>query len=269
MSYNPNNPNGQTTSGNSAPVTIASDQSQIKVGLAASQANVTGSITSATSVVTAADLTGVGSLTVQISGTHAGINVTFEASTDGTNWVAVPAVSVSAVPLAPSTTSGVLVSNSLNIWTVSPLLGLAQFRVRATSWTSGTGAVIIDLSAQFVQYLSLVRQVASSTSSGLLVQKILSAANTTPVAVKASAAQIYGWQLVHTAAATRYVRIFNVASAPTMGTTSPAFVLPLPATGGAVLTPNDLGIPLSTGFYYRSPLAQRTSITRCLPLTTS
>ena len=31
MSYNPSNPNGQTTSANSAPVVIASDQSAVEV----------------------------------------------------------------------------------------------------------------------------------------------------------------------------------------------------------------------------------------------
>lgn len=128
----------------------------LKTQLDAAQANTTGSITTASSVVTVTDLTGVGAVTVQISGTYAGVNVTFEASVDGTNFVAIAAQPVASTTPTLVTSTGVLTANSTNVWNVAPLLGIAQFRVRATAYTSGTATVVISPSAQFVQFFSTV-----------------------------------------------------------------------------------------------------------------
>lgn len=125
----------------------------LKVQLDAAQTNTTGTITSSSSTVTVTDLTGVGSVTVQISGTYSGINVTFEVSVDaGTTWVAIAAQSLGSTGLVPMTTTGVLANNATIVLNVSPLLGIAQFRVRATAYTSGTANVVISPSAQFVEY---------------------------------------------------------------------------------------------------------------------
>jgi hypothetical protein len=120
--------------------------------LNASQSNTSGTITSNTSVITDTDLAGVGAVTVQISGAYVGVNVTFEASVDGTNFVPIAAQLIGPMGVVPATTSGVLVTNSTNVYNVSPLLGIAQFRVRATAYISGTANVIISPSAQFVEY---------------------------------------------------------------------------------------------------------------------
>lgn len=151
MAYNPTNANGQATMANSAPVVIASNQTGVPVRLAASQSPTTGSITTSTSTVVVPDLTGVGSVTITIYGTYAGVNVTFEAY-DGVNWVAVAAQQVGSTTPAVLTATGVLTTNSTVKYIVSPLLGDQQFRVRATAFTSGSASVIIDPSAQFVQY---------------------------------------------------------------------------------------------------------------------
>src|SRR6185312_11096659 len=122
--------------------------------------------TTSTSVVTVTDLTGIGAVTVQISGTYAGVNVTFESSVDGTNWVATAAQPLGTTASVLVTSSGVLTTNSLNVWNVAPLLGVAQFRVRATAYTSGTANVVVSPSAQFTQYSgsSNLAQVAGTTT---------------------------------------------------------------------------------------------------------
>lgn len=172
MAYIPPNSNGQATMANSAPVTIASNQSTLSTRLAASQAMTTGTITSATSTVVATDLTGVGSATVSIYGAaHAGVNVTFEAY-DGTNWFAVPAQPIATVTPTLVTATGVLTSNSSNFYNVSPLLGVQQFRVRATAWTSGTANVIIEPSAQFTQYLVNVATMPTTTVTGTVTANL-------------------------------------------------------------------------------------------------
>lgn len=271
MALNQPNANGQTTSANSSPVVIASDQSVLSFKNTTGLAATTGTITTATSTVTATNMVGVGSVTVTMAGTYAGVNISFEIF-DGTNWIGVTAIQTNSATAAPVVSSGALTNNTV-AWNVSPLLGVSQFRVRATAWTSGTANIIIMPSAQFVPMNLgaaatqvgtwtmqpgntanttpwLVRTPATTTSSGLLINKVLTAAATTPVLIKASAAQIYGWHFANNATSARYVRFFNVATSPTMGTTSPTFVIPLPAGGGAVLDPNALGIPMATGIYY-------------------
>jgi hypothetical protein len=117
---------------------------------------------------------------------------------------------------------------------------------------TGTGSLRVTLASDTTANSNpfLVRHAAATTSSGLLYAKVLAAATTNATSVKASAGALYGWHLVNNATSTRYVRIFNKASAPTVGTDSPVFVLPLPASGGAVLTPGLLNLPLTTGFAY-------------------
>lgn len=99
----------------------------------------TGTITTSASVVTATtDIPNCGSVTVVIAGTYAGVNVSFEASLDGTTWVGLIGQRVDSYVI--ETTSGVLTANTTRAWDF-PLPGFAQFRVRATAYTSGTANV--------------------------------------------------------------------------------------------------------------------------------
>ena len=86
MSYNPNNPNGQATSANSAPVVIASDQSAVPVSATA--------LPLPSGASTAANQTNVQSS----PGTSATTALTIQGSATG---VAVP-VSVSSLPSIPA-----------------------------------------------------------------------------------------------------------------------------------------------------------------------
>ena len=75
-------------------------------------------------------------------------------------------------------------------------------------------------------------QAVPATSGGLSFYNASVAG--TKAAVKASAGQLYGYHILNTTAAIAYVQCFNVASASvTVGTTTPDFVLGLPANGGA------------------------------------
>ena len=119
---------------------------------AAPQANTTGSITSAATAITATDLTGVGSATVQISGTHSGINITFQASADnGTTFFPIQGQNQSTGAMTTAGATGVIATNATVVWTISPLLGQSQLRVLSTAFTSGVGAIVIHPSTQFTQ----------------------------------------------------------------------------------------------------------------------
>jgi len=133
---------------------------------AAPQANTTGNITTSSTSITATDLTGVGSATVQISGTHAGINMIFEASADGgTTFFPVQGINQSTNALTIAGATGVIPSNTTVVWTVSPLLGQSQFRVRSTAFTSGSGAIVIHPSTQFIALPVATQAVSGSVTA--------------------------------------------------------------------------------------------------------
>jgi len=150
---------------------------------ASPQANVTGNITASAQTIVATDLTGIGSATVQISGTHAGINLTFETSADaGTTWFPIQAINQSTNVLTTIGSTGAVPTNTTVVWTVSPLLGQSQFRVRSTAYGSGTGAIVIHLSTQFIA-LPIATQAVSgtvaATQSGTWTVQPGNTANTT------------------------------------------------------------------------------------------
>lgn len=117
----------------------------------APQANTTGNITATAQTIVATDLVGIGSATVQFKGTYAGVNVTFEASPDaGTTWVAVNGFNTATNAVTSSGATGAIATNATIAYNVGPLLGFDQFRVRSTAFTSGSAAVVIHVSAQWI-----------------------------------------------------------------------------------------------------------------------
>jgi hypothetical protein len=79
--------------------------------------------------------------------------------------------------------------------------------------------------------------------------KLLSAATTNAQSVKASAGQLYNIIAISTVATIKYLKFYNKASAPTVGTDTPIMTIPIPGnTAGAGLTiPFPVGINFSTG----------------------
>lgn len=88
------------------------------------------------------------------------------------------------------------------------------------------------------------------TSGGLLISRTLSAATTNATSVKASAGQVYLIQATNINAAVRYLKLYNKASAPTVGTDVPVLTLLLPASA-TIPTPlyieAEQGIQFTTG----------------------
>ena len=89
------------------------------------------------------------------------------------------------------------------------------------------------------------------TSGGLTIgpasgAKQISAASTNATSVKGSAGQLYGWYIYNDGAQEVYFKLYNKASAPTVGTDVPVIVLAIPAGSGANAF-SDIGIPFGTG----------------------
>jgi hypothetical protein len=69
--------------------------------------------------------------------------------------------------------------------------------------------------------------------SGDLIFETIWPGNTTPQAPDGAGnvpRNLCGWTITNVAASVRYIRFFNLAVAPTMGTTLPALVVAVPAT---------------------------------------
>jgi hypothetical protein len=81
-----------------------------------------------------------------------------------------------------------------------------------------------------------------STAAGAALTATAESALTTAVVVKASAGNLYGFQVTNGAASVCYLQFINVASAPTLGTAS-TYSFAVPASGTLTLQPGSL--PLS------------------------
>jgi len=95
-------------------------------------------------------------------------------------------------------------------------------------------------------------QPTAGTSGGWTPGKLISAATTNATSVKASAGQVGYLQVTNINAAVRYLKIYNKASAPTVGTDTPVQTFGIPGnTAGAGFTLSfGPGMELTTGFAF-------------------
>lgn len=88
------------------------------------------------------------------------------------------------------------------------------------------------------------------TAGGLTPNRVISAASTNATSVKASAGQVFTIIAVNTNAAVRYLKLYNKASAPTVGTDTPVLTIPIPgnaAGAGVSIDTGGMGIAFATG----------------------
>lgn len=127
--------------------------------------------------------------------------------------------------------------------------GVAVFAVRrdapATNVSGAGDYAEIAVSAQGAVWGSLT----PSVGGGWSVSRLISAATTNATNVKGSAGTLGGWYLFNTNAAVRYLKIYNKATAPTVGSDTPFMTIPIPAGGGANIEfPNGIAMGTGIGF---------------------
>lgn len=179
-------------------------------------------------------------LMIHCSGTFSTINVAFEGSLNSTNgtdgsWFAVQAIRSNANTI--ETTTGNLSATPAYAWELS-VNALKYFRIRATAYTSGTQAWT------FIPGTYATEPIPGAQISGTqpvsvtapTASNINSAATTNATSVKASAGTVYSVTASNINAAIRYLKFYNKASAPTVGTDVPVITIPIPA-GGAINIP--------------------------------
>lgn len=90
---------------------------------------------------------------------------------------------------------------------------------------------------------------APQTSGGVTATKLISAASTNATSIKAAAGQLYGIYATNINANPRYLKIYNKASAPTVGSDTPiqTYLIPGNTTGAGFTRYIPHGIPCSSG----------------------
>jgi hypothetical protein len=88
-----------------------------------------------------------------------------------------------------------------------------------------------------------------STAPGSSYSRIKAAASTNSTNLKASAGVVLGYCFYNNTASAKYFKFYDKASAPTVGTDTPAFTVIIPASGGANIE-FATGIPFANGIGY-------------------
>jgi hypothetical protein len=217
-----------------------------------------GTVSSATTIISV-DTLGYQSIHMQWTNAGSGCTATYEESNDNTNWIAKfvdRSDNTSSYPntaLAPSTSH-----------VLSVTLRLRYFRVRISTYGSGSPAIAYVLrsndnpqqtqllrgAAAVTTDMGVIGLVGRSSGSGMLRSTIQSAATTNATSVKASAGQVYAIVAGTTTAAIAYLKLYNKASAPTVGTDTPVMTIPLPASGNTVVITFSVGDVFGTGIAY-------------------
>jgi hypothetical protein len=186
------------------------------------------------------------SISAQVSGTFTA-TLTFQVSNDGVTWVSKAIISSTASSAASTTTSA-------GVW--SGDLGARYFRVIATAFTSGTANVTIQFSAAS-QFNAVATQPVSGslTSAGTTTAtpatgssyNVVTAATTNGANIKTTAANLYEVTISNVTATAAFVKFYNKASAPTVGTDVPVLTISAPANTTVAVPLGTLGKRFVTG----------------------
>lgn len=196
-------------------------------------------------------------ITSAVTVTATGHNAVFEYSNDSTNgtdgnWKGLQVVRSNANTV--DTATGVLTTTPVYGWEAS-VNGCKWFRVRTTAQTAGSVTYMLSPGAYATEPIPAIQVTGTQPVSGTVTSNLAtptannlnSAATTNPTAIKTSAGTLYNIGASNTGAAAAYVKLYNKASAPTVGTDTPVLTLVVPAGGSATFGLGTLGHRFTTG----------------------
>lgn len=202
-----------------------------------------------------------GIIAVAVAGTFVGTLI-FEATIDGVNYYTVGGSVAGAV----AGLANVSVTTAPGNWFV-PVAAALSFRVRFSAYTSGAAVVVLraeDTSIPLNWSNGSNIPTPSAAAGGFSsTHSRVSAATTNATSVKASSGTIGGIVLTNTSAAMKFFKLYNKASAPTVGTDTPVAIVGIPPTN--TITWNcEQGLRLTTGIAYAltglMPVADTTAV---------
>ena len=206
-----------------------------------------------------------------VATTLVGHNATFEYSNNSTNgtdgnWYGVQVVRSNANTV--ETVTGVLAATPVYGWEAS-VNGYKWFRVRATAHTSGTASYILQPGAYATEPIPAAQVTATqpvSVTAGTVNPVVPatpyfvnSAATTNGALILAGTSNVSSFYATNEGATAAYIKLYNKATAPTVGTDVPEMTIPVPAAVSGV--PGVATIPI--GFHgFRFALGLGIAITR-------
>src|SRR5574343_365061 len=180
---------------------------------------------------------------VPISGTVAISNQVSQPLTDTQLRATAVPVSAASLPLpSGAATSAAQTTGNNSLASIDGKLGTLGQKA-----SSGSTPVVIASDQSIVP-----TNPRAATSGGATPYKLISAATTNATSVKASAGQLYSIIAIGTTANIRYLKFYNKASAPTVGTDIPVLTIPIPGnTQGAGLAIHfTVGTVFTTGIAF-------------------
>lgn len=193
---------------------------------------------------------------IQIVGTYTGA-LTPQVSNDGVNWV-----TLGGTPLINQATgvgSATVPSGTQGLYQVD-VAGFRYFRLVALAAVTGsavvtmvgsemTGVVGLDspLPAGTASIGAVTANMTPLASPGTTAVTVNSAATTNAAVSKASAGVVLNLEANNAAAADKFVRLYNKATAPTVGTDVPIVVIAIKANTSKEIEFGTVGKRFSTG----------------------
>jgi hypothetical protein len=236
----------------------------------ASYADITGDITAVQATIgtpvaggtVSGDVSRASNIMAFCTGTFSTVNCTFEGSIEAsgdTNWFGIQAVRTNANTI--ETTTGNLSAQPAYGWEMS-VNALKRVRVRCTARTSGTQSWRFVQGTYATEPIPAAQVSATQPVSGTVTATVTggttlpvtptqsfinSAATTNAAFIKNSAGTVWSIVCSNANASARYVKLYNLATAPTVGTSVPAFTIAVPATGTVTVNGGSNGIRFGTG----------------------
>ena len=184
------------------------------------------------------------------SGTFSTVNCTFEGSleaTGDTNWFGIQAVRSNANTI--ETATGNLSAQPVYGWEMS-VNALKRLRVRCTARTSGTQAWRFVLGTYATEPIPAAQVSATQPVSGTVTATVTagtvnpvvpatpyfvnSAATTNGALILTGTSNLSSFYATNEGASTAYVKLYNKATTPTVGTDVPEMIIPVPAAVSGV-----------------------------------
>lgn len=168
-------------------------------------------------------------ITVQSVGTFVA-TITFDVSNDGITWLGVS--NLYDVTNKTQPVSTITATNKIFFLPIHT----RYVRARSTTYTSGTaGFIVMGGYGPSVFNIPTDQQAVSinisPTAGGYTSHSnVVSAATTNATSVKSSSGNIGSIILTNTSASMKYFKLYNKASAPTVGTDTPIMTVGIPAT---------------------------------------
>ena len=212
-----------------------------------------------------------------VATTLSGHNATFEYSNNSTNgtdgnWYGVQVVRSNANTV--ETTTGALAATPVYGWEAS-VNAYKWFRVRATAHTSGTAAYILQPGSYATEPIPAIQVTGTQPVSGTVTATVTagtvnpvvpatpyflnSAATTNGALILTGTSNVSSFYATNEGATAAYIKLYNKATAPTVGTDVPEMTIPVPAA--VIGVPGVATIPI--GFHgFRFALGLGIAITR-------